>query len=199
MNAPPLHPGSRPTRQAGATLFVSLVMLFLMSLVGMTQMRMATTSLQVVNNQLFSDEAQAAAACSLDRAISSSDFITQYETPATVDCGLGQATYQATVSHSGCLSYKPLTTDDLKEGPPGDESIPKQYRSCVSGADQSGTVTISRNGVMAGASSLCADAVWELRSEAKLAEGSGADTGAVATLLQGVASRITIADAATCR
>lgn len=201
MNAPSFaRLSSRPARQSGVTLFVGLVMLLLMSLAGMTQMRMVTTSMQVVNNELFTDEARAAAACALDQAVSSSDFIDKYAEPTVVKCDLGQAAYQAVVAHAGCLSYKPLTTDDLKEGPPGDETIPKQYRPCVSGADQSGTVTISRNGGMSAGSSLCADAAWELSSQAKLAEDSGlADSGAVATLLQGVAARVTVADAATCR
>jgi fluoride ion exporter CrcB/FEX len=71
------------TPQTGSVLIISLIMLVVLTLVGISMIRMSTTNLQLVNNMQARQQALAAANAVINQVLSSS-FIT----PGSIDAGL---------------------------------------------------------------------------------------------------------------
>lgn len=95
--------GATPSKQRGATLIVALVMLVLLTLLSLSAMNSTTTSIQVVGNAQFREEANAAAQESIEKKISIQDIATSEEVVT-----FGAATYTVTTS-STCLNTLPVT------------------------------------------------------------------------------------------
>ena len=68
--------GTTIKRQRGSTLLVALIMLVLLTLIALSAIKSTTTSIQVVGNAQFREEAKAAAQAALEVVMSSNAFKT---------------------------------------------------------------------------------------------------------------------------
>ena len=72
-------------QQRGSTLLVALIMLALLTLVAVSAINSTTTSLQMVGNAQFSEEADAAAQQAIENVISTGDFKSTPPAPQNID------------------------------------------------------------------------------------------------------------------
>lgn len=144
------------SKQRGSTLLVALIMLVLMTLIAISAMSSTTSSVQVVGNAQFREEANAAGQQAIENVISSSAFKTVAPTAQNVDVnGDGVTDYNVTFTPApSCISY--TATD------PSDTSVPKE---CFGSTG-----------------SLCYWTVWDVTAVVADAHGSGATS----TIHQGV-------------
>jgi len=100
--------------QRGSTLLVALVMLVLLTLIALSSMNATTTSIQVVGNAQFREEANAAGQKAIENVISGSAF--QTATPATQQIDInndGAMDYSVTFTPApSCVSYVPVAPTD---------------------------------------------------------------------------------------
>lgn len=100
--------------QRGQTLVTGLVMLLLLSILAVAAVRGSVSSIQVVGNAQFREEAYAAAQQAIERLISDPSFTLTRPDPASIDAnGDGTADYTATFPTAPtCLQYKPIDHTD---------------------------------------------------------------------------------------
>ena len=100
--------------QRGSTLLVALIMLVLLTLVAVSAINSTTTSLQMVGNAQFSEEANAAAQQAIEKVISDSNFQTIAPAPQNIDVnGDGVADYTVTFAPPpACNSAKSVVAGD---------------------------------------------------------------------------------------
>lgn len=145
-------------KQRGSTLLVALVMLVLLTLIAFSAMNATTTSIQVVGNAQFREEADAAGQKAIEHVLSNSNFQTTPPVPRNIDIN-GDGTMDYTVTFNpapSCVSYTPVD--------PSDTSIPEVCRGS------------------AGMSALCYWTVWDVTAVVADLYGSGATS----TIHQGV-------------
>jgi len=168
-----------PDKQSGATLVVSLIMLVVLTLLVVSAMRSSNTSLRVVGNMQLKTETVAAAQQAIERVISS-DFVTD---PVAQDIAInvGAATYTVAAAKPACISTRPITNDELNvQANPLD-----QY--CLNG-NPNGQLIESSSGTNVNKSpTACSAQQWDVAATA-----TDANSGATATLHQGVARRVEI-------
>lgn len=101
-------------KQRGSTLLIALVMLVLLTLIAISAMNASTSSIQVVGNAQFREEANAAAQQAIENVISNSDFQTTVPTTQNIDInGDGNNDYAVTFNPPpSCVSYMPVATTD---------------------------------------------------------------------------------------
>lgn len=142
--------------QRGSTLLVALVMLVLLTLIALSAMNATTSSIQVVGNAQFREEANAAGQKAIESVISSSAF--QMTAPAAQDIdinGDGVSDYTVTFTPApSCVSYTPTLSSDT--------SVPAECYGSTG--------------------SLCYWTVWDVSALVTDLHGSGATT----TIHQGV-------------
>ncbi len=120
--SPKPHPGVYPApaegiragikQQRGSTLLVGLIMLVLLTLVAVSAINSTTTSVQMVGNAQFREEATAAAQKAIENVISTGTFRTVAPLPQTVNVN-GVANYTVTFSPApACVSFKPVDPTD---------------------------------------------------------------------------------------
>jgi len=145
-------------KQRGSTLLVALVMLVLLTLIALSSMNATTTSIQVVGNAQFREEAGAAGQKAIESVISSSAFQTTPPVPQNIDVnGDGVMDYTVTFTPAPtCVSYVPVDSTD--------SSIPAVCRASV------------------GMGALCYWTVWDVTAVVADLHGSGATS----TIHQGV-------------
>ena len=145
-------------KQRGSTLLVALVMLVLLTLIALSSMNATTTSIQVVGNAQFREEANAAGQKAIENVISSSAFQTTPPVPQNMDAnGDGVMDYTVTFSPApSCVSYTPADSADA--------GIPEVCRGS------------------AGMGTLCYWTVWDVTAVVTDLHGSGATS----TVHQGV-------------
>lgn len=143
-------------KQRGSTLLVALVMLVLLTLIAISAMNSTTTSIQVVGNAQFHEEANAAGQQAIETVISNSAFQTVAPAAQNIDVnGDGIADYNVAFTPApSCVSY----TDTS----PTDTSLPKVCFGSTGG--------------------LCYWTVWDVTVVVTDIHGSGAAT----TIHQGV-------------
>src|SRR3989338_8747138 len=105
-------------KQQGSTLLVALVMLMLLTLIAISAMNSTTTSIQVVGNAQFREEAGAAAQQGIESIISNNFTVNPVASSVAVTFGV--ATYTAAVSTPACISSVALTNEDLDPTDPND-------------------------------------------------------------------------------
>lgn len=100
--------------QRGQTLVTGLVMLLLLSILSVAAVRGSLSSMQVVGNAQFRDEAHAAAQQAIERLISDASFTLIVPEPDPIDAnGDGAADYTVTFpTPPTCLQYKPAEPTD---------------------------------------------------------------------------------------
>ncbi len=174
----------RHRSQRGATLFVGLVMLMLITMLSMAAIRLSTINQMIVGNEQYQMEAEDAAHYEIDRLISLAGFLDEsMDGPSALPFAYGQGqpqTYHATIPRPSCKRFRYITVGELIN--------PQGY---VSGGDAAcigvlgGEVTmVDPDSTTAAENSLCAAALWEVEARITIP-----DVGADVTVRQGVGVR----------
>jgi Tfp pilus assembly protein PilX len=147
---------NKPNIQRGSTLVIALVLLVLLTLTAISAMNSSSSSIQIVGNAQFREEANAAAQQAIESVISNSNFQTAAPAPQNIDInGDGNNDYAVTFNPApSCVSYVPVTTSDT--------NVPKICFGSI------GT--------------LCYWTVWDITAQVTDINGSGATS----TVHQGV-------------
>jgi len=153
-------------KQRGSTLLVALVMLMLLTLIAFAAMNASTTSIQVVGNAQFREEANAAAQQAIEGVISSNNF-TVNPASSVVTVNVGGTNYVATVAVPTCISSMPIPTTS----PELDLTNPQDVK-CMGGSDQPPA---------------CNKQMWEVNATV-----DDSDTGTRTNVHQGVSVRVDI-------
>ena len=153
-------------KQRGSTLLVALVMLMLLTLVALSAMNASTTSIEVVGNAQFREEANAAAQQAIEGVISSSSF-TANPASSVVPVNVGGTNYVAAVAVPKCISSMPIPSTS----PELDTSNAEDMK-CTGGTDQPPQ---------------CNKQMWEVNATV-----NDSDTGASTNVHQGVSVRVDI-------
>ena len=164
-------------KQQGSTLLVALIMLMLLTLIAISSMNSTTSSIQVVGNAQFREEANSAAQQGIENIISSN--FTVSPAASTVPVAFGAATYTAEVEAPTCISSLALTNNELDPTDPNDSP-------CLSSSSATNTGIVSASGVaVAATQSWCYDQKWDVRATV-----ADANTGANVAVHQGVSIRV---------
>lgn len=101
-----------PNNQRGNTLLIGMIMLVLLTLIAVSSIESTTSSLQMVGNAQFRQEASAAAQQAIENVISSTAFTITPPTPQSIDINNdGVGDYTVTFSPApSCSSYKAVDT-----------------------------------------------------------------------------------------
>ena len=181
--------------QRGATLFITLIMLVVISLFLVNSLNTATTNLKVVGNMQARNEAIQVAQEAIETTVSSTQFITTPSNAVLNPCGsantlckdvnLDDTTSSSSALYTtqltpnpGCVSVKAIQNAELNLSNTED-------LGCAAGQSQQFGVS----GAVTG-DSLCSNTVWEIT-----AKTTDANTGASVTLTQGVSVRVSADDA----
>ena len=179
-------------RQRGTTLVIALIMLVLLTLFAVSSLNTANTNLKVVGTMQARAEATNAAQDTIERVLSTPQFIANPANAIPNPCGsanractdvTGDGTPEfITVLDPvpACITVTPIKNSDLKLTNPED-------LGCSAGQQQQFGVA----GAVTG-DSLCSQTVWQIR-----AKTTDNNTGATATITQGVGVRISADDAGT--
>lgn len=185
--------------QRGATLVITLIMLTLLTLVGVTTLGIGRGSLQVASNTQARAVTQAAAQQVINQVISNRNFA---ETPHQVldrsNCpaalaappnsrcvdihGDGRTVILVSLSPAPrCVQMRPIPTSELDPTASEDLGCTQGLNNQNSGIVGAGSLT-----------SLCASTLWEITAVAR-----DPVTGAQSTLVQGVSLRVSTDSAET--
>ena len=100
--------------QRGSTLLVALIMLVLLTLIAVSAMSNSTTSIRVVGNAQFREEANAAGQRAIETVMSDGNFRTTPPAAQNIDINLdGNADYTVTFAPPPrCISYLAANSSD---------------------------------------------------------------------------------------
>lgn len=182
---------SLPSRQTGATLVVSLIMLALITLLAVASFKLGNSNLQIVGNMQGRNQALGAAQGAIDQVVSNSLFITTPANAIANPCGGVPNSTCVDVNGDGvpdvnvtvtpaCIANHLVPSGQLNPAVESD-------RDCM----LTGSPTCAGTGNCSG-SSLCADTVWNTHATA-----SDATTGAQYVIDEGTKVRIPSAAAST--
>lgn len=164
-------------KQQGSTLMVALVMLMLLTLMALSAMRSTTSSIQVVGNAQFREEASAAAQQGVEKIISSN--FTVSPAASTVAVTFGTAVYAAQVEVPTCISSIGLTNSELDPANTADAVCLGSGAATNTGTVTSGVAPTST------AQSWCYEQKWDIRATV-----ADTNTGANTAVHQGVSMRV---------
>lgn len=162
--------------QQGMTLFVSLILLVMVTLLAVSSFRVSNTNLKIVSSMQGRNEAISAAQTAIEQVISSSNFTTNptavQNTPIPVDInGNGTADYTVTFTPAPrCMRSRLTPTTALSITNPQDVG-------CFG--------SVQMGGVGEVATSNCADTLWEI-----VATTQDPVTQAQTTVRQGISIRL---------
>jgi hypothetical protein len=185
-------------RQSGATLFVGLIMLLLLTLLGISAIQMGATHTQILGNTQFRNEVEAAANFALDQVANDPDFTANYNN-TTLNVNVGQANYDVTISRPNCLRYRTIRQNELVaiDAGSGRVTVLPADQPCVQDQTALGSLNITRtNANTLSGNSLCATTLWGVQGQAADPSGS-TSTGTRATMQQGLEMRMDIPRAIT--
>ncbi|MDO8812677.1 MAG: hypothetical protein Q7J38_11710 [Gallionella sp.] len=164
-------------KQHGSTLIVALVMLMLLTLMAISAMNSTTSSIQIVGNAQFREEANVAAQQGIESIISNN--FTASPAASNVAVAFGAATYTAAVSTPACISSIGLTNADLDATNTADAVCLSSGAATNTGIMTSGVAATSTE------QSWCYQQKWDI--QATVADNN---TGANTTVHQGVSLRV---------
>ena len=179
-------------RQRGTTLIVALIMLVLLTLFAVSSLNTANTNVRVVGNMQAKAEAINVAQETIEKTISTPQFIVNPANAVPDPCGTantrcvdinsdGTPEFTITLTpQPACVTVAPIKNVTLD--PNNAEDV-----ACSTGQQQQFGVA----GAVTG-DSLCSQTVWEIRAVA-----TDSSTGATATITQGIGVRISADDAGT--
>lgn len=171
--------------QRGATLFIAMIMLLLMTILTITVFQMGKSNLQIVGNMQQRNEALSAAQSVIEQALSSTLFFSSpsavFVSPcssANTQCvdtnGDGVADVTVTLTpNPTCTKVQTIKNSALDLSKSDD-------LGCAVGSQQSFGVVGTTNG-----DSMCADSLWEINAVA-----TDSVTQAQAQVTQGVSVRV---------
>jgi Tfp pilus assembly protein PilX len=165
-------------KQRGSTLLVALVMLMLLTLIAFAAMNASTTSIQVVGNAQFREEANAAAQQAIEGVISNNFTVNPASSVVTVN--VGGTNYVATVDVPTCKSSMPIPYSDLDQANVDD-------RDCLPDASLQNTGIMNASGVLSASQAMCNKQMWEVNATV-----DDSDTGAKINVHQGVSLRVPV-------
>jgi Tfp pilus assembly protein PilE len=173
-------------RQRGFTLVVGMIMLVLMTLLAISAFQASNVNLRIAGNMQVRQETLAAAQTAIEKALSSSAFTKTAIPMAASTVDLNGASYTVDFTPApACTSVIDIPSEDL------DPSVPDEF-ACIPSA----ALLSSGSGLyLAGPplpASYCANTRWSLTAHV-----ADANTGAKTTVEQGVAVRVSKADALT--
>ena len=185
--------------QQGATLFVGLIMLVVLSLFLVSSLNTSTTNLKVVGNMQTKAEALSAAQETIETVISTPTFLSNPANAVPTPCGSlnkmctdltgdGVPEFTTTLTpQPRCMTARSVKTADLNLSNTED-------LGCTVGAQQQFGIVHQQVGTQnaVGGNSLCGVTVWEIN-----AQTVGTSSAATATVTQGVAVRINADDTET--
>lgn len=109
--------GRGTSRQRGAVLIVSLIMLVVMTLLGLAAINSSTINLKIINNMQTRQEAMSAAQMAVNQVLSSGGYFLDPSTAPTsipVDInGNGTADYTVTLTQPCLLIARPIKNSEL--------------------------------------------------------------------------------------
>lgn len=172
-------------RQRGATLLITLTMLVVLTLFAITSLNTANSNLKVVGNMQARNEATNIAQETIETVISTPLFLSNPANTILTPCGSAN-TLCTDINSDGITDY----TTVLNPAPKCVTVVPiknsqliltnTEDLGCSSGQAQQFGI----GGAVTG-DSLCSNTVWEIT-----AVTTGASSGATATIIQGIGSRI---------
>ncbi|RFC37138.1 MAG: Type II secretory pathway, pseudopilin PulG [Candidatus Nitrotoga sp. LAW] len=162
--------------QRGSTLLVALVMLMLLTLVALSAMNASTTSIEVVGNAQFREEANAAAQQAIEGVISNN--FTANPVSSVVTVNVGGTNYDAVVAVPTCKNTVPLINSELDANNPEDAV-------CLSSGSLQNTGVMNASGVLSTTQPWCYQQTWEVNATV-----NDSDTGASTSVHQGVSLRV---------
>jgi len=176
----------RQGREAGMTLVITLVLLLIIGVVGLSSLGGSERNLQIAGNMQQRQEALAASQSALELILSSSDFVRDplaaAASPIQVDLdGDGQSDREVRLDPApACLRVRPIKMAEL-------DPLSSTDLACMgSSAQVSGRDFASAST----GDSLCSESLWNVSAAV-----SDASTGAQVRIHQGVALRIVSTDA----
>ena len=164
-------------KQRGSTLLVALVMLMLLTLIAISAMNSTTSSIQVVGNAQFREEAGAAAQQGIESIISNN--FTVSPAASNVPVTFGAATYTAAVETPECISFIGVPNSELNPDNAVDAVCLGSGAATNTGTVTSGVAPTSTT------QSWCYEQKWDIRATV-----SDANTGANTAVHQGVSMRV---------
>ena len=164
-------------KQHGSTLIVALVMLMMLTLMAISAMNSTTSSIQVVGNAQFREEANAAAQQGIESIISNN--FTVNPAASNVAVVIGVAAYIAQVEAPTCISSIGLTNSQLDPTNAVDAVCLGSGVATNTGTMTSGVAPTST------AQSWCYEQKWDIRATV-----ADANTGANTAVHQGVSMRV---------
>jgi len=180
---------TRQHRQRGITLFISMVLLVLITLVAITTFNVGKGSLQIVGNLQHANQTMSAATEAIETAISTTRLVNN---PSSIVTGCGGS------ANTVCVDVNADGTNDVTVALKGKNAAanPNCIKAQVvknatldlsSGEDLACTIARQSFGVQGAAAgdSLCTDAIYEI-----VAVASDAVTQANVTVTEGVALRV---------
>ena len=184
---------SRSARQRGITLMVSLIMLILITLLAVSAFRMSFSHTTIVANQQLQGEAVNASAFALDTVTNDPDFATTAAHSLEVNTGI--AAYAVAVGTPTCIRVRTLSKAELVTMTNGVPSVSDEDMRCIKGSNSSPlTIVDEDNPVSSSGDSVCATALWAVNATAAPTD---LQSGVSATLVAGIAERITVSEAQT--
>ena len=166
--------------QRGSTLLLALVMLVLLTLMAISAINSTTSSIQVVGNAQFREEANAAAQQAIEKVISKNFTLnpTAASTAASGTVAFGAASYNVTVAVPKCISSVPMTNAELNRNVAAD-------KYCFKGTGSGQVIFLADGTVTSTDPSWCLKQKWDIRATV-----DDANTGAKTTLHQGVFMKV---------
>jgi Tfp pilus assembly protein PilX len=166
-------------RQRGATLFVALVMLVVLTLLAISAIRSSSINLRIAGNMQMAGEASAAAQQAIEQVLSSNFTAAPASSVIAVDInGSGTGDYTATVPEPTCTGSVPLKNADLDMSSTNDQK-------CFSSSTASNTGIFFASGAPAVTGmSWCLSQQWDVSARAT------SPTGTDVTVHQGVSLRV---------
>lgn len=174
---------SSKRRQNGATLFIALIMLVVLTLFAVTAINLSNTNLRIAGNMQAKSEAEAAAQQVIEQVLSK-DFTANLAAWTNKEIWVdinndGANDYKVTVPKPTCLSSKPLSNSDL------DPSIASDAACLGSGAATNTGIISATAGSGGGAQSWCYKQQWDVQASV-----TDPRTGASVVLHQGIFVRV---------
>ena len=167
-------------QQRGNTLLVALIMLMLLTLIAVTAINSTSSSIQVVGNAQFREEADAVAQQAIEQVMSNNFAAAPVSSVISVDINKdGKADYTGQVETPVCTSSIALTNNELN---PFDSSD----KYCLSSGQSTTTGIVGASGVQPITQSWCYRQSWDIKATVNGSNGSNA------TIHQGVFTRVPV-------
>lgn len=172
-------------RQQGSVLLTALVMLVLLTLIAVSAINSTNSSVRIVGNQQFRDEAAAADQKAIDSVISSNFTSNPVASSLPVDINSdGVTDYTAQVAAPTCTGSAPIANASLNMNDPNDAP-------CYSASSAGATGIMYASGVaVAPNMSWCFSQKWNVAATVDDSAAAGGKTGAKVTVNQGVSLRV---------